>query len=288
MMLWISCNLDKNQIEEKYPILYKNFMLGSKNSTTPSLPADCCSVGDRHCAMISDLAQLPIFKNLSADILDTIAVQHTTLHVVRGQTLFLQDDPADSVFVIRSGWVKLFRETLDGQEAIIDVLSNGHIFGDSALFNENIHQYGAQVVEDGIVWRIPIHIFQNLLGENKDFTFNLVKHMAQFRREHEKEVEHRSLQNASQRIGCFLLRLLPNLPAEGAHTIQIPYDKLLVAGRLGMKPETLSRGLARLKEDLNITVKGGTVHVPNIATLIEYTCSACTHSFPCEDLCHPA
>ena len=245
--------------------------------------AACCGSCDKH-GLPSELSHLPIFSGLSSRSHGLITAQISHAAFTRGQTVFLQDDAADFVYIIRSGWVKLFRETIDGQEAIIDILTRGHIFGDTSFFNNNIYQYGAQTVEDLHVFRLPLSLFQTLIAEDSQFTFNLMNTMVRYRREQDMEVEHRSLQNASQRIGCFLLRLLPLNHHTGAQTIHIPYDKLLLAGRLGMKPETLSRGLSRLKEDLDLVVKGGTVHVPDVEQLANYTCSACTHNFPCDDL----
>lgn len=243
----------------------------------------CCGTCDKH-DLPSEIAHLLIFKDLQPSSYDLIAQQCAAVTSSRGQNLFLQDDQADYVYIIRSGWVKLYRETIDGTEAIIDILTRGHVFGDTSIFNQNTYQYGAQTVEQASFFRLPIGLFQTLLEQDPKFSFNLMNTMARYRREQDKEVEHRSLQNASQRIGCFLLRLLSHDKQDGSQTIQIPYDKLLLAGRLGMKPETLSRGLSRLKDDLNIVVKGGSVSVPDIEKLIEYTCSACTHNFPCDDM----
>ena len=258
-------------------------MLNSSSSSSSCAQKACCGACDRH-ELPVELSQLPIFKGLNPQSFSMIAESYSGITLKRGATLFLQDDKADFVYIIRSGWVKLFRETMDGQEAIIDILTRGHVFGDTAIFNDKIYQYAVEIVEDAHLLRLPLGIIETLLKSDTQFTFNLMNTMARYRREQDLEVEHRSLQNASQRIGCFLLRLLPSHKHSGAQTIQIPFDKLLLAGRLGMKPETLSRGLARMKDDLGVAIKGGTIHVPSIEQLVDYTCSACTHNFPCEDI----
>jgi CRP-like cAMP-binding protein len=91
------------------------------------------------------------------------------------------------------------------------------------------------------------------------------------------------VQSAPQRIGCFLLRLC-KAQEEGEVTLHLPYDKTLIAARLGMKPETFSRALTRLRQESDIEVKGATVSIPDIQRLVGYTCNACSNAYPCKDL----
>lgn len=107
--------------------------------------------------------------------------------------------------------------------------------------------------------------------------------MARYRRQQDRELEHRTIQNAPQRIGCFLLRLT-NQEEEGSVKIHLPYDKTLVASRLGMQPETFSRALNKLKDKTGIRVKGATVELDNLEQLTSYSCSACSSEFPCKDI----
>ena len=107
--------------------------------------------------------------------------------------------------------------------------------------------------------------------------------MARYRRRQDQELEHRTIQNAPQRIGCFLLRLTRQ-DAEGPVTIHLPYDKTLVASRLGMQPETFSRALAKLRDATGITVRGATIEMDSLDRLVRYSCAACSSEFPCQDL----
>ena len=107
--------------------------------------------------------------------------------------------------------------------------------------------------------------------------------MARYRRQQDRELEHRTIQNAPQRIGCFLLRLADQSKT-GPVTIHLPYDKTLVASRLGMQPETFSRALSKLKSQTGITIKGATIEMDSLNQLVEFSCAACSSEFPCKDL----
>jgi CRP-like cAMP-binding protein len=60
-----------------------------------------------------------------------------------------------------------------------------------------------------------------------------------------QEIEHLKAQTGIQRVAGFLVSLCPEGP--GPHVITLPYDKTLIAGRLGLKPESLSRAFAKLR-----------------------------------------
>lgn len=77
---------------------------------------------------------------------------------------------------------------------------------------------------------------------------------------------------------------LADSDSKGPVTIHLPYDKTLLAARLGMQPETFSRALAKLKEQTGIRVKGAVVELDNLEQLINYSCQVCSSEFPCKDV----
>lgn len=201
----------------------------------------------------------------------------------KGQILFLAQDEADLFYIVQKGWIKLFRETLDGTQAIIDILPQQHLFGETSIFEEGHYPYSAEAIEPTSVIALPINILKDEIESNAKFSLAMLSSMARYRKQQDQEIEHRTLQNAPQRIGCFLLRLVDQTQI-GPVTIQLPYDKTLVASRLGMQPETFSRALTKLKNATGITVKGSTLEIQNITDLAGYACSACSAEFPCRDL----
>ncbi|MEM7198156.1 MAG: Crp/Fnr family transcriptional regulator [Pseudomonadota bacterium] len=224
-----------------------------------------------------------MFSDMGADILQPL-VEAATLQIVpKGKILFVHEEKAEFFYVIVSGWVKLFRETLNGEEAVIDVRNSGHVFGEMAIFGHDFYDYGAEVVEPAVLVTIPLAILRRLVEANTQISMQIFRLMSQAHRLQIGELEHRSVQNAPQRIGCFLLRLCK--PGdEGPITLHLPYDKTLIASRLGMKAETFSRALARLRRETGIRTNGGSVEIDAVSQLSQYSCAACSSSYPCQDL----
>ena len=222
----------------------------------------------------------PLFRGLSPRAIDVLLRHAQPFRFARSHVLFVQQDPANFIYFILSGWVKLFRETVDGGEAVLDVLSTPHFFGEAGLFNDRCYPFGAQMAEEGSLLGISVSAFDELLTHDPLFARNLLAFMARERTQQDQELEHRTLQNAPQRIGCFLLRLCP--PDGQTPDVHLPYDKTMVAARLGMQPETFSRALARLREDVGLVLHGSVVTIPDLPRLHKYVCSGCSGTWPCQ------
>ena len=229
------------------------------------------------------LAKQAIFAGVEQGTVQAFADAARLRSEPKGKVLFIQEDEAEWFYVVLSGWVKLFRETIDGTEAVVDVLPAGHMFGETSVFENDCYNYSAELVEPTQYLMLPTSMLKTAIAENSQIALNMLNSLSHHRQQQSREIEHLNLQNAPQRIGCFLLRLCPVDVADNI-TIHLPYDKTLIAARLGMKPETFSRALAKLKAETNIVIKGSMVTIPVLSTLVEYTCNHCSSSFPCEDM----
>ncbi len=225
----------------------------------------------------------PLFSGISEDVIAEFAKEAHLRSEPKGKILFLHGDDAEWFYLIVHGWVKLFRETIEGTEAVIDVLTSGHMFGDGTVFEDGKYGYGAEAVEPTQFIMLPTSMLKRSIETNNHMALNMLSSMSQHRRQQNREIEHLNVQNAPQRIGCFLLRLCPTSPSPST-TLNLPYDKTLIASRLGMKAETFSRALAKLKSETGIQIHGPTVTIQDIQRLVSYTCNHCSDSFPCEDI----
>ncbi len=229
------------------------------------------------------LQRRPMFQVCAEAFIQNLTSQSRIQTAPKGKLLFLNHDPADQFFIILKGWVKLFRETLDGAQAVVDILPAGHMFGETSVFENDSYSCSAEAIEPLEYITLPLSLLKAEIETNPKFALQMLTSMAHYRKQQEQELEHRTLQNAPQRIGCFLLRLTDQ-NAEGPVTIHLPYDKTLVASRLGMQPETFSRALAKLRDATGIKISGATVEVDNLEQLSGYSCAACSSEFPCKDL----
>ena len=249
--------------------------------------AELARIGERRGVVSQDvfglLHQHSLFAAMPTEMYDlfTSAAQKTILK--KGDQLFLQDDPAEWFYFIVSGWIKLFRETIDGEEAVLDVLTTGHIFGESAIFDGGIHTAGAAAAENTILLRLPTSLLKSAITKNHEVALGMLASISRQRRQQSQDIEKLSLQNTSQRIACFLLRMC-KATDQNEVLLSLPYDKSLIAARLSMKSETFSRALNKLQKETSISIKGSSVIIPDVGELAAFACGHCSQEFPCGDL----
>ncbi len=185
----------------------------------------------------------------------------------KGQLLFQHGDPADAFYVVLSGWVKVFRSTPSGEEAVFGVFTKGETFAEAALFLGGTYPASAEVVEDARLLSVRGSPFRERLLGRPEICLNMLGSMSIHLHRTIAEVEQLQTRSSAQRVAHFLLGLCP--VREGSAVVTLPYDKSLIASRLGMKPESLSRALSRLRS-LGLNVDGNRVVIPEVSNLVSF------------------
>ncbi len=218
------------------------------------------------------LKYLPFFKEMDTSSLSRLAEYSSLKHYDKGQSLFLHGDNSKYFYIISSGWLKLFRNTLDGQEAFLGLATTGDVIGEID-FNKKLHLFSAKTVNESELLLLPYDILKESIEDNGLLALKIIKALNSTISLLELQLEHSSTMNAAQRIGCFILRLSDY--SEKKIKITLPYDKTLIASYLGMKRETFSRGLNELKA-VGVTVDGHILSVASMQELVNFSCVSCS------------
>ncbi|HML43390.1 MAG: Crp/Fnr family transcriptional regulator [Hyphomicrobium zavarzinii] len=209
----------------------------------------------------------PLFGTMPQEVaVSVIGNQTVTVHR-KGEMLFQQGESANSFFVVLDGWVKLYRVTPDGAEAVVGVFRRGETFAEGAMFIGGRYPVSAEVVTSSRLLRIDGQTLRRRIREQPDLALSMLASSSYHLKALVEQIEHIKLLSAPQRIADFLLRLCP--VREGGCTIELPYEKALIANRLGMKPESLSRALGKLRP-LGVSVDRENVTIVDIALLKQF------------------
>ena len=213
------------------------------------------------------IARLPLFAGLDVRRLGPLLAQATLRRFERDAILFLQDEPATRFYVVLDGWVRLYRETPEGQESTIGVFTRGESFAEAAIFQSGTFPVNAVVVDHARLLIIQAEPFVRQLRADPDLCLNMMASMSLHLRRLVRQIEHLTVRSSTERLADFLLRLAS---ADQSSTIELPWDKALVAARLGMQPETLSRALARLRR-LGVETRGSRITIGDFDALRRFT-----------------
>jgi len=210
------------------------------------------------------LLSLPLFSGLGPTDLKELLADAWVQSFPRNASLFFQGDRAERFYVVLGGWVKLYRSTAQGDETVLGVFGVGESFAEAAIFDQAVYPVSASIVEESRLLVVPAGPFIRQLREHGDYALKMMATMSRHMRWLVQQVERLTLKSSTERVAEFLVRLCPQ--DSGAAVVHLPMDKALIAGRLGMQPETLSRSLAKLRS-LGVISQGPEVRISDVAVL---------------------
>lgn len=209
----------------------------------------------------------PLFGAMPQEVAQSVIGNQAVRSCEKGTLLFQQGEAAGCFFVVLDGWVKLFRTTPDGNEAVVGVFRRGETFAEAAIFLGGRYPVSAEVVTASRLLRVDGELLRKRIREQPDLALSMLASASYHLKALVEQIEQIKLLSAPQRIADFLVRLCP--VKDGGCTIELPYEKALIASRLGMKPESLSRALAKLRP-LGVMVDRETVSIVDVGLLVSY------------------
>jgi CRP-like cAMP-binding protein len=214
--------------------------------------------------------RINILHGLNPLMVERLIAPAMVMSLREGETLFRQGDPANAFFIVIEGWVKVYRITMSGEEAVIHLFSKGDSFAEAVAFTGQPYPATAETVTKSRVVRIPASHVIKCIRAMPDIALAMIASTSQHLHHLVLQVEQLKAQTGVQRVAEFLVSLAA--VDHGRCTIALPYDKVLIAGRLGLKPESLSRAFAKLKP-LGVEVHASHVLVHDIAKVRNYATS---------------
>ena len=225
---------------------------GLVNSLNPksALPITVSNIAEvphrleRHMPIIHTL---PVFSKLDDKELVDLLKHADIRSYEKGKLLFMQGETLTRYYLILEGWVKLYKSTEAGDEAVLQMLSAGDSLMEAAVFLNIPSLVSAQVVQGAKLLSLPAPIMRQSLADNKKLALNMIGGLSMRSQGLIRQIEHSRLKTATERVGWFLLKLGMEQNGGKGSAIILPYDKSTIASYLDMTPETFSRTLKRFK-----------------------------------------
>ena len=210
------------------------------------------------------ISRIAVFRGLKAETVEHIVAPATALMLRPHEGIMTQDDPATAFFIVINGWVKLYRTTPSGDDTVIEMITRGHSFAEAVAFTGNRYLATAEAVSETRVARIPADHLVRCIRQSPDIALGMIASISQHMHTLVQKVEQLKAQSGVQRVAEFLASL--SLAEQGHCAVVLPYDKLLIAGQLGLAPESLSRAFAQLR-GVGVVVDASHVVVKDVAKL---------------------
>lgn len=161
----------------------------------------------------------------------------------RGEQIYSVGDHPDSLFVIHTGRVKVYRLSDTGKEQVLRVLGPGDFMGELSLFSHSPMSDYSEALEAGTMCVIDGSRLRTLMGKYPPIAFKILEELGRRLERTEQLLENISLHSAERRLAHTLLEL-----AGDRSEIELSLTKGDLASQLGMTQETLSRRLTAFQD----------------------------------------
>lgn len=214
------------------------------------------------------LQEFPFFARMEEREREMLASHVYERDLPAGRYLFREGGMAENLYVLTEGSIQLTaRGSSDSrQESVMEILYPGDTFLLAAVLSRKPYLMSAQAMEECKVLAIPSEVLIELILTEGNFALNLLSSLSLQFRSMVRQVKDLRLRSSAQRAAAFLLELAQE---EGRNEVTLPHSKRLLASRLGMTPERLSRTFATLKEH-GVEVRGSRITLRSPAKLRKF------------------
>lgn len=228
----------------------------SAPGTETTSPCAACGVRDMAFCGVLDDQELPRLISI---------LTHVT--VEPHQPIIDESEPADYLFNVTGGAVKLYKLLPDGRRQITGFLFEGDFLG---IAMNDRYAYSAEAVGLVTLCRFPRRKLEGLLDEFPKLEKRLLGMASNELVQAQDQILLLGRKTAQEKIVSFLLSLSERAVKRGgqASPIALPMGRADIADYLGLTTETVSRTITSLKRDSIIRLlQGGQIELPDLAAL---------------------
>ena len=206
------------------------------------------------------LATIPLFSGLPEEELERFAELTRERSYPKGSVILFQDDPGDSLFVLRAGRVKVVLIGEDGREVILGVLEPGAHFGELALIDDQPRSAHVIAMEDAQLLVLRREDFRRRVEANPTVAWALLTELSRRLRRADVKIGGLVLLDVPGRIARLLLDLADET---GGGQIEKPLTHQTIAQMIGASRETVSRAMKEFQQEGLIRVERRRIAVAN-------------------------
>ncbi|HNB25859.1 MAG TPA: Crp/Fnr family transcriptional regulator [Alphaproteobacteria bacterium] len=208
-----------------------------------------------------------MFSRIGEEGLERLAKSAAPRRLAAGESLYSRGDAAIWLYVIAGGRVDLLQDDKSGNRTQIETLAAPQMVGALCALDGDSYAHTAEGGSSGAqLLAVPGALFAEILRAHPQAARLLLAETSARLRHLVGQLGDLKLRDSVQRLAGYLVELTP--ARNGAAELTLPAEKRAVADRLGMKPETLSRALARLEAmGLAHPADAATLRVPDLSNL---------------------
>lgn len=194
--------------------------------------------------------QIPLLSNLTQDEFNKMQTNFEVIHFSKGDYIFRSGMPADKMYIIYSGFMKVILNLSDGREQMMYLYQSGDFIGGLNLISGDTYVYDGVALKETTVVTISIMDFREVLLKNRDFLMSIIEKSYERIRRAESLVDRLSVINADLKVAKTLLNLIKIYGEETRDGIMLnlTINQEELGSFSGIARETMSRKLKQFEE----------------------------------------
>ena len=217
----------------------------------------------------SFLKAADFFSGLSEKDLEKIAGISIERKFKKNAMIFIEGDPGESFYYVKSGKVKVFRTYEDGREHILLILGEGGIFGEATLFSGLPYPASTSVHEDAVIGIIRNRQLEELVKGSPELSLKLVRLLSSKLVEAQNKIRDLTFNDVFSRTASQIVKLAAehgrNIGSGVLVDIQLSRQEL--AEMAGTTRETVSRAISRFKKENSLGEQDDRLVILNMGKL---------------------
>lgn len=201
------------------------------------------------------ISNVALFRGVAQRQLSDLAARSKALQFRRGAIVCAQGQFLTSLYAVAYGQVKLALRAADGDERVLRIAGASETFGLAVAMLGQQSSYQAATLDDALLVLVPIASLVTLIENDPRFARAVIATLAERNVALLAELEAGALRRGVQRLASYLDSLAAPTGGNGGCVVRLPTTKTIVASRLGVKKETLSRMLRELAQKGLIAVE---------------------------------
>lgn len=196
------------------------------------------------------LNQANFFQSIEPQIADSIKNQLIVRKYKKRMLVFMEGEPADHIYFVLQGKVKLSKVSDDGQEKIVLIIPDGQFFGEVPVLDKKTHPLTAETLEEAEIGMLKGEEFRNYLLEYPQISYIMMEIMAKRLRQSFRQIKNLALKNTTNRLASRLYKLTREYGVETKQGISINaiFTQQDLANMIGASRETVSRTLKEFEK----------------------------------------
>lgn len=209
----------------------------------------------------------PFCHQLSPEIVKDIMQCGRVQSFRKGEVIFRQDEMNGHIYFLLQGRISISASRQSGEGTIIDLFTSGSLCLMNSAFLNLPSMVTAEAMSDVRVIAIAVSDFNAMISRHPVLAQIALQQMTKQGRMLLNQVRQLKLQSANERLAHYILSRLGR--HEGQVITELEDERRVIAQRLGMTPESLSRSIAALRS-IGVSFEQRTVRVADAAALRNY------------------